>query len=273
VVQATIETPEASTGQTPYRKPSNRAVRRHNLKGGRPRKYDRDAARVLYIEGTPKDPSDPDGEREFLSLNEVAESQGIPTVRVREWSGAEAWVEQRRAYQARLEQVRQRRRATKLAKDAVDFDERAITAARLGATIVQTRLGEIARDMREQAERRAAAERLRANGVSVNPADFKTVIDSRELGVLATAMKEWHSIGQRAFGTDVQKVEHTGMDGGPIELEVTTVAGEMAKKDPERLASFLAAAERAGLFGLADESNVLEGEAIDDEDGYDAEPE
>lgn len=237
------------------------AVKPKNRRGAA-KKYDWPSIRTAYVEGLPKPKakdSDPD-EREWLTLDETAKKFGVVPETVRKMSAKERWPEQRQAYQVRLAATRRQKRILELSKEAVDMDKRVMSSAKLGITMVQTRLGEIARDVQTQNLRRQEAERRLAAGLVVDPDDFKTVIDARELGVLASAAAGYQSLARIALGEDIVKHEHSGVDGAPIEVDVEhthSIKDEMQRDDPDRLSALLDAMERA---------NLLQGEAVDEDE-------
>lgn len=230
------------------------------------KRIDWDAVRASYVEGFPVlNDKGNEEERKWATLQEVADRFGIRAESVRRKSGPERWVEQRAAYQARVADTRRRRRAQTLAKEAVEFDGRALSAAKLGMTMVQARLGEIARDTQTQAARRADAERRLAAGLVIDPTDFESVIDARELNVLGQAASQFQSLARTALGEDIQRVEHSGVDGGAIEIdaEVTqSIRQSLSQDDPERLAQLLDAMERAKLF----DGDIQDAELVEDDD-------
>lgn len=220
------------------------------------RKYDWDNARIAYVEGMVDD----NGERHFPTLQEVSEEFIIPPHRVRERSSKESWKEQRAAFQAHLDKVRQDKRAKELAQDAVDMDSKALASAKAGLQLVQARLGELA-----QALQRARREAQEHPDEHPPPA-----FDSRELDSLARAAQGWHQLSSKAIGdVETTRTEIVGSHGGPVEVR-QSVTAELRKDDPERLSAFVVALNRAGVLGeiastVAGESES-EGDPHDDDD-------
>lgn len=239
-----------------------------NRPGQFKKRLDWDAIRNAYIEGLPKPKakeSDPD-EKEWLTLADVAEKFGAYPGTVRKKSMEERWPEQRQAYQVRLAASRRQKRILALSKEATDMDTRVMSSAKLGITMVQTRLGEIARDVQMQNLRRQEAERRVAAGLAADPSDFGSAIDARELNTLGQAAQQFHSLARAALGEDVVKHEVSGVDGGPIEIDVehNGIKEEM-QTDPngDRLLAVMDAMERAGLI---DNENIIDGDVEEDED-------
>lgn len=214
-------------------------------------KYDWDIIRVDYIEGI-ADSNDEDV-RNFPTLEVVAKKHTVPIQRVRERSAQERWVEQKQAFQRKLATTRTNKRIAKMANEAVEFDGKALTAAKLGIAMVTARMGEIAREVQAHQSIREKAIAEAANGYPVELSDLSSVIDAKELNTLGQAALSWQALGMKALGTDIQRTEISGEIG--VDVEVTSIAREMSRDDPERLAAFLVAAQRSGLFN---EPEVIE---------------
>lgn len=184
-------------------------------------------------------------EREYLNLKETAERFGVPYQRVKERSARYRWTEQRHAARTKLMQEQQKQRIQRLAKDAIDFDEDALKIAKIGMALTTTRLGEIADQVRSgKARRDEALERLK-NGDAVEKHELYSAIYHAELESLARAAGTFQEIGRRALGTDIDKHEISGPGGGPLEIgDAVSVASEMLRDDPTRLAAIVSALER-----------------------------
>ncbi len=227
-------------------------------------KHDWEQIKTAYIEGFPKDGDQE--ERQWVTLAEVARRFNLNEAMVRRKSADGRWPEQRAAYQARMAQRRKQRRILSLSKEAVDLDGKALSAAKLGITMVTTRLGEIARDAQLQNLRRQEADRRVAAGLVVDPSDYDTVIDARELNVLAQAGSGFQALARAALGEDVIRHEHTGVDGGAIEMDVehtVTASSEMRRDDPRRFDGVLDALHRAGAI---QDITVIEEDDNDEDD-------
>lgn len=231
---------DADTGSIATRKKRTKV-----RKATRGYKYDWDALRVQFIEGIVKDNDD----REFVNLKELALRSNVPYERVRERAAIESWYQNRQAYQLQLAKQRQAKRITELSKESLDFDSSNLKLAKMGVGIITARMGEIARDIQEQNKRRDEAIKLQAAGFQIDPQDLLSAIDSKELDMLARAAQAWQQVGQKALGTDVIKHEISGqVENIDIDVQVTSITAELGRDDPERLAAFLHAAQRAGLL-------------------------
>ena len=211
-------------------------------------KYDWFEVKSSFIEGI-KDSSNPD-ERIFLNLKDLAERMDVPLQLMRVRSADERWFEQREQYQLRLSKSKQTKRILELSKESVDFDSKSLSLAKLGMAMVTARMSEIAREVQESQRRREDALKMAQQGHLIDPSDLSTVIDAKELDTLSRAANQWQILGQKALGTDIQRMEIQQDIQASIEvdIEVTSISAELGRDDPERLAQFLQAAKRAGLL-------------------------
>lgn len=226
-------------------KPDRKTPRKEKVNGY---KYDWFSIKTAFVEGI-KDERNPE-ERVFLTLKELSDHLGVPLPRVRERSADERWFDQREQYQLRLARTRQTKRVLELSKESVDFDSASLKVAKLGMAMVTARMSEIARDVQAQQQKRDEALKLAQAGYMIDSKDLETVIDARELDTLSRAAIQWQQLGQKALGTDVQKIDinqHTQIELD-VDVEVTSISAELSRDDPERLAGFLQAAKRAGLL-------------------------
>lgn len=224
--------------------PPKRPRKRRKVNGY---KYDWLAIRTAFIEGLKEEGKE---EATFYNLKELAERMNVPVVRMREKSSEERWYEQREQYQLRAAKARQTKRILELSGESVDFDSKSLNLAKLGMAMVTARMSEIARDVKDQTRRREEAIQQQLAGNPVDPEDLQTVIDARELNTLALAATQWQQLGQKALGTDVQRMEiqQDIQHNIDVDVEVLSISAELGRDDPERLASFLQAAKRAGLL-------------------------
>ena len=237
-----IDSPDIDTGTATITKRKKNTKERKRTRGY---KYDWDALRVQFIEGIDNGKD----EKEFVNLKELAVRSQVPYDRVRERAAIESWYENRQGYQLRLAKQRQAKRITELSKESLDFDSSNVKLAKMGIGIVTARMGEIARDIQEQNRRREDALKLQAAGFQIDPQDLLSAIDSKELDMLARAAQQWQQVGQKALGTDVVRHEVSGqIENLDIDVHVTSITAELGRDDPERLAAFLHAAQRAGLL-------------------------
>jgi hypothetical protein len=202
------------------------------------RRYPWHDVKQVYVEGKVDD----DGERTWLSMEHVANMFGISPQRVRGKAAEENWTEQRAAFQAHIEKVRQERRAKELAQEAVELDSRALNAAKTGMTLINARMNEIGQQVQKiQRRKREAAEEGRDDDTDIPS------LDAREVEMLARAAQAWHQLGGKAIGdVDTTRTEVTGADGASV--DVRSVQEELQRDDPDRLTGFLVALERSGLL-------------------------
>jgi hypothetical protein len=213
-------------------------------------KYDWDSIRTNFINGIDRGGED----RWYPSLKELAEHHQVPGTtfkqryaRIRKMSSDERWPNKKDAAQMVLMQKRQKERIKAVAKHALDFDDRAHTAAKTGMAMVMTRLSEIAaQTAAHKPLRDDAIERLR-NGEPVSKAELYSQIRSQELLELANAADRWQQIGMRALGTDVHKVDINGMVGDTTNVLVN-VNQELARDDADRLGQVIEGMRAANLL-------------------------
>jgi hypothetical protein len=258
------KTVEAATRARGGRKPKGLVPTRTGQKS----KYDWEQARIIYIEGIAEkdDKKKKMGlERSYPTLAEVGELLGIPAVQVRQRASKERWTDLRNQAQIQATMKRQAERSKALAGEVVDFDERALGVAKVGIGLITSRLAEIAKEVGPAQERRKAALELKAQGIKVEREDLYSAVNYRELDGLARAAQTFQDIGRKALGTDIERHEITGADGGPIE-QIVSVSDELLRDDAERLTAFLSAASRAGLLAAEDEEgDVVEAEIVDED--------
>jgi hypothetical protein len=257
------------TTKAPSKTPATR-------KGGRAAKYDYERLRMMFVEGFPKDPDEPEGDRDWPNLRELSERTNVPYERIRERSARERWIELRQVHQTEIAKSRRKKRVEKLANAAVEFDDKNLDLSKMGIRIVGTRMAEIVREINARAERRKIAEQRLAAGLPVEKFDLYSAIRSSELTDLAKAADIFQNIGMRALGTDVER--HAIDITGDVTVEhAVSISAELERDDPDRLAAFMAAAHRAGIFeqleleagGLEDPE--VEGDGDEDGDIVDAE--
>lgn len=225
-------------------------------------KYDWLKIRDIFVEGEIEG-----DERNFLGLKEIAEKYEVPYQRVRERSSKERWPDRRAQYQLQLTKERQKKHAQMLAKNAVGFDEKSYKVADLGMTMVTARLAEIAQEVSQgQARRKNAIERQQ-RGESVERWELYSAVSYKEMEGLASAAAQFQTIGMRALGTDVNRHEISGPDGGPIETQTISIVAELGRDDPDRMTHLLRGMIEANLIPaemIANGGEVVIGEVIDD---------
>ncbi len=251
-----VPTPAKKSTRKPPKKPRKTPHRQQNRDRGY--KYDWLEVRTAFIEGIQEEGQE---EKTFMNMVEIAERFNIPVQRVRERGADERWYEQRNEYQLRMAKARQTKRILELSGESVDFDSKSLNVAKLGMAMVTARMSEIARDVKDQQRRREDAINQQMQGLPVDPEDLETVIDAKELNTLAQSAVMWQQLGQKALGTDIQRMEiqQDIQQNIDVDVQVTSISAELGRDDPERLAGFLQAAKRAGLL-----EQIAEAEELDD---------
>jgi hypothetical protein len=248
-------TKKATAGKSPARK------------GGRTPKYDYDGLRTAFVEGFPENPDDPEGSRDWPNLRELSERTNVPYERIRERSAKERWVELRHAHQMEIAKQRRKKRVETLSTKAVEFDDRNLGIAELGLKLIGQRFTEIAKEVQLKAERRAKAEEMLRQGLPVDRYDLYSAIRSTEMNELARAADVLQNMGMKALGTDVER--HSIDISGDVTVDHSiSVSQELERDDPDRLAAFMAAAQRSGVFQQLAEltAPVVEGDEDETEE-------
>lgn len=236
-------------------------------KRGRKTKYDYEKAKEYFVEGWPVDPDDEDSDRDWLNLRQVSERMEIPYERIRERSASERWTDLRRTYQTSAARDRQKRRIEQLGRKSIEFDDRSLRIAESGLKLIGHRMNEIAELVQAgRARRDEAVERFK-EGEHVERMELWTQVRSTEMVELARAAEVLQSIGRRALGTDVEHVQVDATVNGEVAI---SVAAELERDDPDRLASFVAAVQRADLAEILAVQQV-EQDTDEDEDDADTE--
>lgn len=234
-------------------------------RSGPPAKYNWEQAQQWFVEGIPLDPDEPDGDRDWPNLRVLSEKTGIPYVRVREKSAAERWQDLKSGYQMRAAKDRQQKRMAFLGTQAVEFDNRSLDLAKVGMQLVGVRMGEIVKEVNIRKAIREVAEQNLKDGLPVDRKELWSAVNSSELERLAKAAQVWQEIGRKALGTDI---EHVQIDASVAVDATLSVAAELERDDPDRLAAFIAAMDRAGL---GEQLQIMAREDEDDEEVVDAE--
>lgn len=250
------------------KKPEGAMTRTHKTK------HDYVTAQKYYVEGMPTDPDEPDGDRDWPNLRVLSERLNIPYSRLRERSSRDRWTTLRNQHQQNVAQERQKERVKHLGKESIEFDNRGLDIAKIGLQLIGVRMGEIAAMVKaSKANRDDAMQRLQ-NGEPVEKQELWSQIRADEMERLAKAAATLQDIGRKSLGTDVTQVQ---VDGGVQVTHAISVAQELERDDPDRLAAFMAAADRAGLWEQlelapgedgAEDEDIVDGEIVDD-DGED----
>jgi hypothetical protein len=259
------------------------------------RHYPWEALRALYVQGRE---GETPGSIEFPSCQVIAREYGLQATRIRAKAAEQGWVKDRTEYQANLERLRAERKGTHMLREIIAADDRALTTATLGASLVFNRVTEIAHEATARAAAKAEWERLRdiaraAVGPSTtfddddaeSPEDRRAaiteqmaeidydpwappVIDAKELSTLAQAAANWHTLALKSLGeSEIRKIEVSGPGGAPVQVQAATIYQELTRDDPARLHSLMAAFGRAVLGSVADEPlQLVAGDADDGAD-------
>lgn len=210
-----------------------------------------------------------------ITLDAVARQFGVTPGVLYQRSSTENWREERVYIQAKLLRERRSERTVDIARKAQDFDDRAYETAKLGLNLVTSRMAQIADQFtvqRIQFERALA--RAQA-GENVTKADLWSSINYRELVELGKSLELFQHVGRRALGTDVQTIAMLmdSQDGAPLSDRQATIAEELERPDPDRLAALVDALVDANVMGLQFDSSgevvgltVLEGEVVSEEE-------
>lgn len=166
-----------------------------------PRKFPWEKIKTDYIEGIKL----ADGSLSFPSPVELAERHGMPRASdIRARAAREGWNDQRAIFKSRLDRIRQGEKLQSIAREAADFDSRALRTARIALSMIAIRFGEIMRDAaalrRRRAEAAYASQQDGNAAADAGPAFGATAIDSLELQRLALALATFHRIGREALG-------------------------------------------------------------------------
>jgi hypothetical protein len=225
-------------------------------------------AQQIFVEGMPTDPDEPEGDRDWPNMRVVAERTNIPYERIRERSSKERWPLLKQEHQRKIAKERQDKRISMLSSQAIEFDDTGLKMAKLGMRLIGVRMGEIAKEVKIRQALREDAERRLELGQAVDRKELWSAVRADELERLAKAAQTWQDIGRRSLGTDITQVQVDVT--GTVETTIS-VAAELERDDPDRLAAFFAAAERAGIYEQMAELEAPDQQQEDDDDTVDAE--
>lgn len=196
---------------------------------GSPERYPWDDLRVAYIEGWTL----ADGTVTWPSFSELME-RIYPEGRadhVRRRAGRERWLDQRRVFQAQMEQARREARARELAESTERIDTRALRTAETGLAVVHARLSELARDSQDR--------------LGTNRRGSKS--ESSEASTLGLAGWRFHVLAMRALGMEGTRSGDTrGVPTEPDDCDgilATDAERRLAEQVSSALAGITQAAE------------------------------
>lgn len=245
---------KAVSKRTPTKTPTRKRKPRSDSK------HDYALAQQWYVEGKPDDEEEPDGNRSWLTMRVIAEELDIPYQRIKERAASERWTELKATYQRQAAIDRQRRRMEQMGKNSIEFDDQSFNIAKMGQFTIGARLAEITKMIQATKDRRDdVTARLRA-GEHVAKEEMWFIVRSSELIELARAAETFQTIGRKALGTDIERISIEAN----VEVEhAMSVAAELERDDPDRLAAFMSALERAGLL---EKFELLSGGDDEDDD-------
>jgi len=218
------------------------------------KRHDWETVRAHFIEHT-----------EQISFRDLANAYNIPYQSVKDRAAAERWTYLRAEHQSTVVAKAQKDRIKRLLDESENFDEASLKAAKLGQGLIAGRMAQMAAIFAAQQNTfNNAVQRLKG-GQPVAREELYSPIYSKEIIDLANALERFQNVGRRALGTDVQKFEHEV--SGTVEHEhELSISDEVGRFDADRMASFLAAAMRAGVpIGELAAAEYIEGEVEDDE--------
>lgn len=229
------------------------------------RKYDWDKAREFYIHGEELD----DGTVINFTLSELSRKTNIPYQVLRVRSIRESWKARREVYLVERTRAMSQKRIAEISKKSKDFDAKAFKTAEKGLDLVNRRLNEIWEEAsRKSAALQEAQERL-ARGEVVARWELLSPIYHRELEGLATAAERFQTIGMRALGTDVKKLDITGGEGMIQQNNTLNIHQEMTRDDPNRMAALVRGLIETGLIERFSPEAIESGIVIDAEEVQD----
>lgn len=238
-------TRKTATRKTAAKKTASKAAVPGKRKPGAPRKYNYELARQYFVEGMPVDEAEPDGDRDWPNLKVLSDRTKIPYERIRGVAASERWTMQKHNHQAQAAQDRQQKRMQQMGKESIEFDIRSLDISKMGLQLIGVRLGEIAQMVKAHKALRDDAMTRLQNGEPVNRQELWSQVRADEMERLAKAAATLQEIGRRALGTDVTQVQ---VQGEVSVQHALNVAAELERDDPDRLAAFMAAAERAHIW-------------------------
>ena len=104
-------------------------------------------------------------------------------------------------------------------------------------------------------------------GIKVKRTDLYSAIRYSELEGLASAADRFQSIGMKALGTDVQRVDINNIGSGDTNVAIVNVSAELARDDASRLGEVFAAMTDAGILPQEVlDAVTVDGEVIEEND-------
>lgn len=240
-------------GHALRRNSSLRAVlKKGNLRKPRKTKHDWVTIREFFI-------TNPD---EDLTLADVARMHGVKEQLVYRRSKDENWKWLRLQYWTQVLKEKRHRRQMKNAEQSDEFDDKALDVAKMGMSLTQLRMGQIAKYFAaKQEDFNNAIEKLKL-GYPTQRDEFFSAINYKEMRELAQAALMFQELGHKALGTSVDPLElgemPDGAIGGPIE-QIVSIGDELTRNDPDRIAAMMEALDDAGILSYEtdDKGNIV----------------
>jgi hypothetical protein len=143
------------------------------------RKYHWPTIKAEYVEGV----VDGEGNRAWVSLEELAKKYGMAPPSMRRKSSQEGWLQERYAFVTKVEQARLEKKTDKLAGESAQFDIKCLKVAQAG-------ISHIAHHMKEAAEKKKA-------------------LTLAESNLAAQALKSFQQVGRLALGESTEKTDNS----------------------------------------------------------------
>jgi hypothetical protein len=206
-----------------------------------------DIVEQFFIEGWPTTREDV---RYWPNLKELSEMTGLSYQRIQNKSSANRWFLQQQTFKNAFQLERKKRRIETLVDLSFDFDDIQLEVATRGTEMVLRRQEQIRRiDEAKQTAFEKALAKLGKNEEDLTEQEWKDLRGGAyhaEIEALAKAASAFQEIGMKALGTDKERIELTGIEGGPI--AVRPAVEELDRDDPERLLRMIVAKSEAGLL-------------------------
>ena len=132
-----------------------------------------------YVEGIVND----EGNRAFVSLEDISRKYGIAGPYLRRVSAKEGWLQERHLFVTKVEQARIEKKSDKLAGKGAEFDIKCLRVAEVGVS-------HVARHFQLAAE-------------------AKIPVPAGELAQLTQALKNAQQVGRLALGESTEKTDNT----------------------------------------------------------------
>lgn len=202
------------------------------------------------------------------TLKDISDIHNVNYDTLRDRAAKERWTTLRATFQFELAQQRQQERISTLAKEAIAFDDTSLRAAKLGQTLIAGRLGQIGALFSAGNHLHQRTLQKIQQGEPVTLEELRSAINYKELDALSRSLVTFQDVGRKALGTDVDKLEISGPEGVPMEVNITH---ELQKPDQDRIASILDVIQRAGIANIVPAITGEEEEVGEDDEVEDAE--